>query len=397
MNPNWKQVKLGEICSFKYGQMPDKADLTSEGYPVFSGYRIVGFSSRYHYEDPEIIVVARGEGGTGDVKLSPPFCFLTNLSIAALVESSAVHKRFLYYRLASTKLWNLRTGSAQAQITIGHLKNYEVLLPPPPTQQRVADILSAYDDLIDNNTKRIKILDEMVRSLYREWFVNFRFPGHEKTKLVKSPLGEVPEGWRVQLVEDTFEIVGGGTPSKENPEFWEDGNITWYTPSDLTAARTMFVETSSSSITRSGLARSSAHLFPARSVMMTSRATIGVVAINTTEACTNQGFITCIPSPDFPIFLLFQWLRENKSVFEGLGTGSTFKEITKGVFRKIKLVVPPNEISQRYEGVVGSFADRILNLQRCTRLLRATRDLLLPRLISGEIDVSSLPLEAKAS
>ena len=171
----WRNVKLGEICRFKYGEMPKKSDLTEKGYPVHSGYRQVGHSHRYHYPNSEIIVVARGVGGTGDIKMSPPLCFLTNLSIAILLESPEVLKQFLFYRLSSTTLWELRTGSAQAQITIERLKDYEVCIPPLPTQQRIATILSAYDELIENSQRRIKILEQMARNLYREWFVNFRY------------------------------------------------------------------------------------------------------------------------------------------------------------------------------------------------------------------------------
>jgi hypothetical protein len=131
MMVSWKKVQLGQICSFKYGQMPNKADLRDVGYPVFSGYGIVGASTKFHYETPQIIVVARGVGGTGDVKMSPPFCFLTNLSIAVLPNDPEVDKAFLYYRLAGPKLWDLRTGSAQAQITIERLRIYEIELPEP--------------------------------------------------------------------------------------------------------------------------------------------------------------------------------------------------------------------------------------------------------------------------
>ncbi len=129
----WRSAKLGEICRFKYGEMPKPSDISEEGYPVFSGYRLVGHSNRYHYRNSEIIVVARGIGGTGDIKMAPPFCFLTNLSIAILIETPDVFKTFLYYRLASTTLWELRTSSAQAQITIERLKDFEVKIPPSPS------------------------------------------------------------------------------------------------------------------------------------------------------------------------------------------------------------------------------------------------------------------------
>ena len=191
----FRTVALGDICSFKYGQMPGPSDRTSDGYPMFSGYRIVGAATRYHHHDPEIIVVARGVGGTGDIKWSPPNCFLTNLAIAVLVGSPDVNKSFLYYRLASTKLWGLRTGSAQAQITIDRLRQYEIDLPALPAQRKIASILSAYDDLIENNNRRIKLLEEMAQRIYREWFVDFRYPGHEDFRLMNSELGPIPEGW----------------------------------------------------------------------------------------------------------------------------------------------------------------------------------------------------------
>jgi type I restriction enzyme S subunit len=151
------------------------------------------------------------------------------------------------------------------------------------------------------------------------------------------------------------------------------------------------MEESATKITELGLAKSSAKLFPPNSVMMTSRATLGVIAVNTTAACTNQGFIVCIPSVRMPRWLLFHWLKANASVFEGLATGATFKEITKGVFRKVKLTVPPSAIAAAFETLVGPMMDLVLRLERKNRNLRTTRDLLLPKLISGELDVSALP------
>jgi hypothetical protein len=140
------------------------------------------------------------------------------------------------------------------------------------------------------------------------------------------------------------------------------------------------------------LEKSSARLFPPFSVMMTSRATLGVISINTTAACTNQGFITCVPNKRFPLYTLYYWVKENVEYFISLGTGATFKEITKGVFKTIELVVPARAIVTQFENTVQQFALQILNLQRKNTTLRRTRDLLLPRLISGEVDVSELDI-----
>ena len=237
----------------------------------------------------------------------------------------------------------------------------------------------------------------MAQNLYREWFVKFRFPGHERVRMVDSPLGKIPEGWETKTVADTFKILGGGTPSKKIPEYWSHGSINWYAPTDLTSSGSMFMELSGNQITELGLKKSSAKLFPPFAVMLTSRATLGVIAINTTEATTNQGFITCIPNDEFPLYTLYFWLKENVEYFVSLGTGATFKEITKSVFNTIELTVPSKNLTSRFEEIVRSLAEDILNLQKRNRNLRQTRDLLLPKLISGELDVSELEIDIRGA
>ncbi len=231
-------------------------------------------------------------------------------------------------------------ASGRQRADLASIVNIPILHFPLPTQRKIAAILSAYDDLIENNLRRIKILEEMAQNLYREWFVKFRFPGHEQARFVDSEMGRIPEGWKVSAVQDAFDILGGGTPSKKEPKYWENGTVNWYTPSDLTSNKALFIDESGKRITESGLKKSSARIFPAFSVMMTSRATIGVISINTTDACTNQGFITCIPNQTFPKYLLYYWLKENVNHFINLGTGATFKEISKGVFKNIELIIP---------------------------------------------------------
>jgi len=302
--------------------------------------------------------------------------------------------QWLYYSLMANRdvLIGWSGGTAQKNLLLRDMRAFNVDVPPLPTQRKIATILSAYDDLIENNLWRIKILEEMAQNLYREWFVKFRFPGHQHARFTDSPFGRIPEGWEVNTVENTFAVLGGGTPSKTVPEYWDEGTINWYSPTDLTATGSMFMDRSRNQITELGLKKSSARLFPPFSVMMTSRATLGVISINTTEACTNQGFITCIPNEHFPLYTLYYWLKENVEHFISLGTGATFKEITKGVFKTIELVVPAQAIVAQFEDTVQQFAFQVLNLQRKNTTLHRTRDLLLPRLISGEMDVSELDI-----
>jgi type I restriction enzyme S subunit len=231
----------------------------------------------------------------------------------------------------------------------------------------------------------------MARRIYEEWFVRFCFPGHENVGTTESELGLIPVGWKISTVADTFDVLGGGTPPTSVEEYWHDGSINWYAPTDLTRSGQVFIDESGDKITPLGLAKSSARMFPAFSVMMTSRATLGVIAINTTEACTNQGFINCIPSKRFPLYVLFHWLKQNVGLFISLATGATFKEITKGNFKQIKLLLPPAILINRFQNLVEPMMQQLLNLQRKNSNLRRTRDLLLPKLISGEIDISNFP------
>ncbi|MEI6341563.1 MAG: restriction endonuclease subunit S [Verrucomicrobiota bacterium] len=279
-------------------------------------------------------------------------------------------------------------------VNVPHISGQQILdfefpLPPLPIQRRIASILSAYDDLIENSQRRIRILETMARALYREWFVHFRFPGHEKHPRVASPLGDIPQGWEVKTVADSIEISGGGTPSRKEDKYWDGGTIQWFSPSDLTGAGTMFMDDSSDHITELGLAESSARLFPARSVMLTSRATIGAIAINTHEACTNQGFITCLPNERVPLYFLFHWVTENVPTFQRMASGATFKEISRGVFKTIEFIQPPAKLVRRFEESVAPMAEQVLTLQREIQNLRRTRDLLLPRLLSGQVELET--------
>ena len=225
-------------------------------------------------------------------------------TIRARFASKHACPRFYAYAFRTEMIRNALTshggGTDISNLNQGILARLEVPLPPKKVQGQIASILSADDDLIENNLRRIKILEEMAQSLYREWFVDFRFPGHRNIKMVDSPLGMIPGGWAMDPVGEKLEVLGGGTPSTKVESYFENGSINWYTPSDLTASASVFMQYSSRKITEEALRNCSAKRFPPFCVMMTSRATVGVVAINITEAATNQGFIVCVPSRELP-------------------------------------------------------------------------------------------------
>jgi len=381
--------------------MADK--YTAEGVPFLRSQNIMPF--RLNLEDikfvppdfheklrksalqpGDVAVVRTGYPGTACV-IPNTFDELNCADLVVITPSAELNPYYLAAIFNSA--WGVASvagnlvGVAQQHFNVGAARELEVSLPSRPTQDRIADVLSAYDELMENSQRRIRILETMARALYCEWFVHFRFPGHEKLPRVASPLGDIPQGWEVKTIAELFEISGGGTPSRKEAGYWDDGTIQWFAPSDLTAAGTMFMDNSPELITELGLSRSSARLFPAFSVMMTSRATIGAIAVNTHEACTNQGFITCLPNERVPLYFLFHWLKENVPTFQRMASGATFKEISRGVFKTIEFLHPSTLLVRRFESRVEPIAKQMLALQRQIYNLRQTRDLLLPRLLAG--------------
>ena len=280
-------------------------------------------------------------------------------------------------------------GATMASLNQDIVKRIAMPLPKISSQRKIAAILTAYDDLIEANKRRIALFEKMAEEIYREWFVRMRFPGYKKANFVKG----IPEGWEMCKIQDAFQFTGGGTPSKSISSYWADGTVNWFTPSDITKADGIFLSDSEEKCSEQGLAKSSATLFPAYSIMMTSRATIGAIGINTTSACTNQGFIACIPNERYPLPYLYQWLKLTKPYFEQLCGGSTFPELTKGTFKKLEILTPPKHVADNFAALSNPILSMIENGLQQNRNLTKTRDLLLPRLISGKLSVEDLDIQ----
>ncbi len=378
-----REVRIADVAQMKYGKIPPKGMLAEEGYPVFSGYRVTGRTKEYLYADSKLVVVARGVGGTGDVKISPPQSWITNLSIVLELDNDTVNQRYLYYKLLREPLKEkLNTGAAQAQITINSLKSYRIRIHEISAQERIADILSAYDDLIENNRRRIELLERAAREIYREWFVRLRFPGHERAKIVDG----MPAGWARRKVSDICDMVGGGTPSTKIAEYW-GGDVKWVVPTDVTKNDCLVLLDSARKITDKGLRKSSAKIVPAETILMTSRASVGFFALMDCEFCTNQGFINIIPvDKKIRMYLLFNLISRVAEIRSN-AKGTTYPEISKGLFSKMDIVVPAKPLVMGFANIASDVVRQVRCLKRSTLRLSQARDLLLPRLMSGEVEV----------
>lgn len=301
------------------------------------------------------------------------------------IDPSKADYRFVYYALLKDYevLHGMAKGAAQNNLNLVMVKDYNLRVPTLAIQQRIASILSTYDDAIENNRRRMALLEKAARLLYEEWFVRLRFPGHEHTPISHG----IPQGWERHRIGDVAECVGGGTPSTKVSNYWDDGDISWVTPTDVTRNDHFVLLDSQKRITEAGLQNSSAKVVPPHAVLMTSRASVGFFAVAGREVCTNQGFISVVPHDAiFSNFILFQ-LSHRVEEIRGMASGSTFPEVSRGKFREFLIQVPPRRIVADFDEQASMFLKQIRILKLQNQKLRAARDLLLPRLMSGEIEV----------
>jgi type I restriction enzyme, S subunit len=380
-------VKAKELVTFKTGKLDSNAAEEGGLYPFFTCAQTTYQINSFAFDAECVLLAGNNAGAIFPLKYyNGKFNAYQRTYIIETKQKNKLNIRYFYFFLMPyLKAFEQQaTGATTKFLTMKILNNIQVALPEIEVQDKIAAILSAYDDLIETNNQRIATLEQLAQQIYKEWFVRMRFPGWENTQLHHG----IPDGWEVKKVKDAFNIVGGGTPSKDTGAYWVEGTINWFTPTNLTNSNRILINESSLKCNETGYKESSARMFPAYSVMMTSRATIGAVAINTTEACTNQGFITCIPNEKFSYPFLFYWIKQNREFFMLMASGATFLEITKGTFNKIDILVPPESIMNRFTDMACPLFKQIEILQEQIDILTKTRNLLLPRLISGKLTLN---------
>lgn len=406
---SWEKFKLGDIATCiqpgPFGSQLHNSDYSEVGTPIImpkdmkdgkvthDGLLRVGEDhvqrlSRHQVHTNNIMVARKGDvrkcvfiSENEDGWMTGSDCLKVALDEALCVP------KYIYYQLRSPSigryLESISIGATMPSINTGMLSGIEIFLPDLPTQHRIASILSAYDDLIENNRRQIKLLEEAAQRLYREWFVELRFPGHENVKIVDG----VPEGWKAETIGNVCCTIGGGTPSTKEKTYYEGGNIPWVTPTDITRNGCLILLETEKKITEEGLAHSSAKMVPAWTILMTSRASVGYFGICEFPVCTNQGFISCIPYQENMRFYLLHNLMNRVDEIRAKAGGSTYLEISKSTFRDMKIIVPADEILNSFEESIQKLMMKMKNCKEQNRILTSARDRLLPKLMSGEVEV----------
>ena len=341
---------LGSFSEMKYGKMPNKKMSSDKGkYPIFSGYRVVGYCDECNIGEQQLVVVARGVGGTGDVKLSPGACFLTNLSIAVLVDESVALKKYLYYYFLKNNLRYLDSGSAQSQITIGDLKNVEVPLPSIETQKKVVSILGVIDEKINNNVAINDNLQQQAQAIYSSMFIDNPDPAWSH--------GHLSDLITVKYGKDHKKLADGIYP------VYGSGGIMRYVERPL---------------------------YNKESVLIPRKGTLNnVMYVNQPFWSVDTMFYTEMKLPNVAKFV-YHFVKAKD--LASMNAGSAVPSMTTDILNAMEVVIPSASALEEFESLVAPMYEAMEANDVQSKALSQMRDTLLPKLMSGEIDVSDIQL-----
>lgn len=321
----------------------------------------------------------------------------TNQGFKSIVcDESQVNPYYLYYYLKANMetIKNLGTGSTFSEISGKVVKNIEVKLPSLNLQNKIMEVLLSIDKKIDINQKIIANLEELSQTLFKRWFIDFEFPDENGNPyklsggdIVETHLGLIPPQWEICTLNQVGSITGGATPSKKIPEYYTTPGISWITPKDLSNNKNKYIYSGETDISELGLQKSSAKLMPRNTVLFSSRAPIGYIALAGKEVTTNQGFKSIVPDKGYSPFYIYFLLKEKLPTIEQAAGGSTFKEISGKGLKQIEIYLPPKKIVDEYHSLVKIYFEKINNIELENKSLTKLRDTLLPKLISGELEL----------
>lgn len=286
-----------------------------------------------------------------------------------------VDVNYIYYQLQSQHfkdyIASMATGSTIRHISLKTMRNYTFELPSLEKQIVVSSFLKSIDDAIEVNRKINENLERQAHAVFQELFIDCANPE-----------------WKKGTISDLGSIVGGSTPSKSKPEYYTDEGIAWITPKDLSINRSKFIAHGTTDITELGFKNSSATILPEGTVLFSSRAPIGYIAIAAGEVTTNQGFKSVVPKPEIGTAFVYYFLKHNLSVIEGMASGSTFKEVSGSTMKRVSAFIPDQETLSKFNHFCTPIFEQQRLLEEQNRVLATLRDDLLPKLLKGEIEIN---------
>jgi len=311
--------------------------------------------------------------------------FINGTHTFAIVSDCATTLRYLFYYLRDDinikKLRQFLTGVTVFQMSIKSLSNFKLELPPLPTQTRIAEILSAYDDAIENNNRRIALLEKAARELYREWFVRFRFPGYKKVKFVNG----LPEGWEIKPLGKNVSVGRGSSPRPiTDARYFSNGNIPWIKIADATKSTKFILETKEYV---NDFGASFSRKLPIGTMIIAASGTLGFPMFLGVEGCIHDGWIYFYDINDISVEYLYFVLLSMGQYYNNISYGAAIQNINTDIIRKSKIIIPSQNILKQFTTIASNIDGGIKNLLLESKNLTHQRDLLLPRLMSGKLEV----------
>ena len=403
----WKKVKLGELYTVHNGLSKSK-DFFGSGYPfltfsnVFNNWFLpdkLEALVQSTDKDRESFSIMRGdifitrtsetmdELGMSSVALKDyPNATFNGFTKRLRPKNDDILPEYIGYYLRSKKFRNkflaFSSMTTRASLANSDLLNMEVEIPNKSIQNNIAKILSRYDSLIENYQKQIKLLEESAQRLYKEWFIDLRFPGHENTKIVDG----VPEGWEKKKAQDFFNMSIGKTPPRIEKKWFTDDKdgISWVSISDMKDAT--FVSYTSEKLTKEACDKFNIKIIPIGTIILSFKLTVGRVAITSIPMCTNEAIAHFSKEGNNWRAYTFYYLRNYN--YDSLGnTSGISKAVNSTIIKNMLFIMPSDNILDSFERHVNPYFTRINNLSNQIQLLTEARDRLLPKLMSGEIEV----------
>ncbi len=409
-----KQFKLNEIAvkdrgliDGPFGSNLPASDYIYSGVPVIrgcnlslgkqkfvdKGYIFVSEKTAKKLERSKCIkgdIIFTKKGTLGQIGIIPENSkyetyILSSNQMKLSVNKHVADNLYVYYYLSSKntieKIRRESESTGVPKINLGYLKNFEVALPNLEIQTRIASILSSLDDKIELNRRMNQTLEQMAQALFNHYFVD------------NIDLENLPEGWRWGKLSEMYKTTSGGTPSRGKDEYYLGGDIPWVKSKELNNG---FILHTEEKITDDGLKNSSAKLLPIHSVLVAMYgATVGEITTLSIRATCNQAICAILPNKDYPYSFIFQFLKENKQELINRASGSAQQNISQIVIQNFELAIPPSSVIDAFHQAANNLYLRIESNLKENKSLAELRDTLLPKLMSGEIDVDELISEAR--
>ena len=404
---SWEKVKLGDIATCiqpgPFGSQLHNSDYSESGTPIimpkdmidgkishsnliFVGEEHTKRLCRHQVHAGNLMVARKGDVRKCVFITENEDGWMTGSDcLKVALKENYCYPRFIYYQLRSPFIgrWleKISIGATMPSINTGLLSSIELVLPSLKEQKRIADILSAYDNLIENNQKQIKLLEEAAQRLYKQWFIDLRYPGHETIKIVNG----LPEGWRKDRADSFFNITIGKTPPRaEKQWFTEDGNgMPWISISDMGTDSAFLFETSEG-LTLEAIKRHNVKVVPANTVLLSFKLTVGRVSITTTEMCTNEAIAHFVTDDDSLREYTYCYLKNFH--YDELGsTSSISKAINSKIVKAMSFIMPSKEMLIQFHNLMNPIFKEVFTKQEQILFLRQSRERLLPKLMSGVI------------